>query len=90
VIAILEARQAGLLRREHLLPNLVAGTIVGVVALPLAMVNDYRLVGFQLAIWMAGAILVLMCMSRMSEVHLCTNPGPPASKSTHAMLRTAQ
>ena len=37
MIALVEAHRAGLLRREHWLPNLVAGVIVGVVALPLAM-----------------------------------------------------
>jgi len=37
VIALLEARQAGLLGRRHWIGNLVAGVIVGVVALPLAM-----------------------------------------------------
>src|SRR5690606_15366799 len=37
VIAMLEAARAGLFRREHWLPNIVAGVIVGVVALPLAM-----------------------------------------------------
>ena len=37
MIALLEARAAGLLSRQHWLPNLVAGVIVGVVALPLAM-----------------------------------------------------
>ena len=37
MIAILDAQRAGLLRREHWVPNLIAGTIVGVVALPLAM-----------------------------------------------------
>jgi SulP family sulfate permease len=37
MIALLEARRAGLLRREHWLPNIVSGVIVGVVALPLAM-----------------------------------------------------
>lgn len=37
MIALLEARSAGLLARSHWLPNLVAGVIVGVVALPLAM-----------------------------------------------------
>ncbi len=37
MIALLEAQRAGLLRREHWLPNIVAGVIVGVVALPLAM-----------------------------------------------------
>ena len=37
MIAILEAQRAGLLRRENWLPNIVAGVIVGVVALPLAM-----------------------------------------------------
>ena len=37
MIAIREAWQAGLLRREHWLRNLVAGFVVGVVALPLAM-----------------------------------------------------
>jgi sulfate permease, SulP family len=37
MIAILEAQRAGLLRREHWIPNLISGVIVGVVALPLAM-----------------------------------------------------
>ncbi|RTZ47508.1 sulfate permease [Candidimonas sp. SYP-B2681] len=35
--ALLDAYRAGLLRRPHWLPNIVAGLIVGVVALPLAM-----------------------------------------------------
>lgn len=37
MIAIREAWKAGLLRREHWLPNIISGVIVGVVALPLAM-----------------------------------------------------
>jgi SulP family sulfate permease len=37
MIALLEAKQAGLLGRQHWLPNLISGVIVGVVALPLAM-----------------------------------------------------
>jgi SulP family sulfate permease len=37
VIAFLEARSAGLLNRSHWLRNVVAGVVVGVVALPLAM-----------------------------------------------------
>lgn len=37
MIALLEARQAGLLTRDHWLRNIVSGVIVGVVALPLAM-----------------------------------------------------
>ncbi len=37
MIALIEARQAGLLGREHWLPNIVSGVIVGIVALPLAM-----------------------------------------------------
>jgi sulfate permease, SulP family len=37
MIAFLEARRAGLLRREHWMRNVLAGAIVGVVALPLAM-----------------------------------------------------
>ena len=37
MIAIFEARKAGLLSREHWLGNLIAGVIVGIVALPLAM-----------------------------------------------------
>ena len=37
MIALLEARNAGLLRRDHWLRNVVAGVVVGVVALPLAM-----------------------------------------------------
>lgn len=37
MIAILEAQRAGLLGPKHWLPNIIAGVIVGVVALPLAM-----------------------------------------------------
>jgi len=37
MIALLEAKAAGLLGRQHWLPNIVSGVIVGVVALPLAM-----------------------------------------------------
>lgn len=37
MIAIIDAYQAGLLKAKHWLPNLLAGSIVGVVALPLAM-----------------------------------------------------
>jgi SulP family sulfate permease len=37
MIALLEARRAGLLGRRHWLPNIVSGIIVGIVALPLAM-----------------------------------------------------
>jgi len=37
MIALLEARGAGLLRREHLWRNVVAGVVVGIVAMPLAM-----------------------------------------------------
>ena len=37
MIAAVEAWRAGLFKREHWLPNIVAGVIVGVVALPLAM-----------------------------------------------------
>ncbi len=37
MIAVREAARAGLFRRVHWMPNIVAGVIVGVVALPLAM-----------------------------------------------------
>ncbi|HEY0675403.1 MAG TPA: SulP family inorganic anion transporter, partial [Immundisolibacter sp.] len=37
MIALLEARRAGLFARRHWLPNLVSGVIVGIVALPRAM-----------------------------------------------------
>jgi SulP family sulfate permease len=37
MIAALESWRAGLFHRRHLLPNLAAGLVVGVVALPLAM-----------------------------------------------------
>lgn len=37
MIALLEAHRAGLLTRQHFAPNLVAGLVVGVVAMPLAM-----------------------------------------------------
>ena len=37
MIALLEAHRAGLLQRAHLWRNCVAGVIVGIVALPLAM-----------------------------------------------------
>ena len=37
MIAILEARKAGLLAKQHWLRNVLAGVVVAVVALPLAM-----------------------------------------------------
>ena len=37
MIALIEASRAGLMRREHWARNLFSGTIVGIVALPLAM-----------------------------------------------------
>ena len=37
MIALLEAKRAGLLARNHWIRNCIAGIIVGVVALPLAM-----------------------------------------------------
>ncbi len=37
MISILEAQRTGLFRRGHILPNVVAGVVVGVVALPLSM-----------------------------------------------------
>src|SRR5690348_8667569 len=37
MIALLEARRAVLLTRSHLAPNIIAGLVVGVVAMPLAM-----------------------------------------------------
>jgi sulfate permease, SulP family len=37
MIAILEAKRAGLLTREHIWNNVLAGVVVGIVALPLAM-----------------------------------------------------
>ncbi|PWF41880.1 SulP family inorganic anion transporter [Massilia glaciei] len=37
MISIVEAHRAGLFKRPHLLPNIVAGAVVGVVALPLSM-----------------------------------------------------
>lgn len=37
MFALLEAQRAGLLRRAHIVPNVLSGIIVGMVALPLAM-----------------------------------------------------
>ena len=37
MIAILEAKRAGLLTRSHLWNNVLAGLVLGIVALPLAM-----------------------------------------------------
>ncbi|HEY8856747.1 MAG TPA: SulP family inorganic anion transporter, partial [Rugosibacter sp.] len=37
MIALVEAQRAGLFSAKHLVNNLIAGVIVGVVALPLAM-----------------------------------------------------
>src|SRR5690554_5836904 len=37
MLAIVESYRAGVLARRHWVPNIVAGLIVGVVALPLAM-----------------------------------------------------
>jgi SulP family sulfate permease len=116
MIAILEAKRAGLLSRDHWLNNVLAGVIVGVVALPLAMAfaiasgakpeqglytaivaggltslfggsrlqiggptgafivilagitAQYGIQGLQVATLMAGAMLVLMGMSRLGGV----------------------
>ena len=116
MIAILEAKRAGLLSRDHWLNNVLAGVIVGVVALPLAMAfaiasgakpeqglytaivaggltslfggsrlqiggptgafivilagitAKYGIQGLQVATLMAGAMLVLMGMSRLGGV----------------------
>lgn len=37
MISLIESQRAGLFQRAHLLPNIIAGMIVGVVALPLSM-----------------------------------------------------
>lgn len=37
MVAVVDAYKAGLFRRQHWLPNIVSGVVVGVVALPLAM-----------------------------------------------------
>jgi SulP family sulfate permease len=37
MIALLQARAAGLWSRSHIRNNLLAGVVVGIVALPLAM-----------------------------------------------------
>ena len=37
MIAVVEAYRAGLFQREHWLPNIIAGLVVGIVAMPLAM-----------------------------------------------------
>src|SRR5688500_5728819 len=37
MIALLEAHRAGLLSRGHLVPNVIAGVVVGIVEMPLAM-----------------------------------------------------
>ena len=42
MIALLEARRAGLYARQHRLPNIVAGVVFGVAALPLAMAVRHR------------------------------------------------
>ncbi len=116
MIAVLEAHRAGLFARIHWLPNLIAGLVVGIVALPLAMdfaiasgarpeqgiytaiiggglisilggtrvqtagptgafivilagiTAKYGVVGLQVATLMAGLILVLMGLARMSGV----------------------
>lgn len=37
MISIIEAHRAGLFKRAHIVPNIIAGAVVGVVALPLSM-----------------------------------------------------
>jgi SulP family sulfate permease len=69
MIAIREAWQAGLLAREHWLRNLVAGFVVGVVALPLAMAFAIASgakpeQGIYTAI-IAGALVTLLGGSRL-------------------------
>ncbi len=50
MIAALESWRAGLFHRRHLMHNLGAGLVVGVVALPLAM-------AFAIASWLNGVWL---------------------------------
>ena len=69
MIAFLEARRAGLFARAHWLPNLAAGLVVGVVALPLAMAFAIASgarpeQGIYTAIF-AGALVSILGGSRM-------------------------
>ncbi len=69
MIALLEAHRAGLFARAHWLPNLAAGLVVGVVALPLAMAFAIASgarpeQGIYTAIF-AGALVSILGGSRM-------------------------
>jgi SulP family sulfate permease len=57
MIAVIESYRAGLFGRKHLLNNLGAGLVVGLVALPLAM-------AFAIA---SGASLSRGCTPRLSQ-----------------------
>ena len=58
--AILEAWRAGLFRREHWLPNLAAGVVVGVVAIPLAM-------AFAIAAGASGELIEKVAAQMVAE-----------------------
>jgi SulP family sulfate permease len=130
VIALFEAQRAGLFQRAHWMPNIVAGVVVGIVAMPLAMAfaiasgaspaqglytaivagvatsllggtrvqisgptgafiavlagitAQYGVAGLQAATFMAGAILLLMGLTRLGSV-IKFIPGPVIADRRH-------
>jgi MFS superfamily sulfate permease-like transporter len=77
MIAILEARRAGLLARAQWLPNIVAGVIVGIVALPLAMAFAIAS-GARPKQGLYTAILGGACVFSSSVAAGCRSPAPRA------------
>ena len=92
MIAFLEARRAGLFARGQWLPNIIAGVIVGVVALPLAMAFAIASgarpeQGFYTAI-ICGACVSLLGGSRaLSHARRPTYATVPPAPSSASFMR---
>jgi len=85
VIALLEARRAGLLRRESWLSNVVSGVIVGVVALSLAMM--FAIVSGakrEQGLYLYTAIVAGSSSRRLAAAG-CRSPGRPARSSSSSL-----
>jgi Sulfate permease family len=96
VIALLQAKAAGLWSRSQIRNNVLAGVVVGIVALPLAMAfaiassAQHGIAGLQIATLMAGVILLVFGFARLgavikyipNRVIVGLRPGSPSSSSS--------
>jgi SulP family sulfate permease len=80
MVAQVEAYRTGLFGRQHWLPNIVSGVIVGVVALPLARACAIAF-GAKPEQGIYTAIVAGFLVSSLGAVAACRVPVPPALSS---------